>query len=330
METRTAGVWLIIILLIASISVSGTSYYFGVGPFASGRTKLAVATTTSLYDTGLLDVIEDLFEGKHPIDVYFISAGTGVAIKHAQNGDADMLLVHAPPREFAFLEGGYGAQRKIIAYNFFSIVGPIDDPAGVNNLSLSEALTRIVEAGRRGEATWISREDESGTHTKEKTLWSAAGYDWNEVREEDWYLECGCGMGTALRIADEKFAYTLSDLGTYLKYYTDRLISLVVAVDEDKELLNVYSAIVVNKDYNPEVNFDAAVTFLKFLVSEEGQQIIDEYGEKVYPEKLFYPAVELLMNETDETLVDWIKDFAFFDGQECPEEYRDDHNELYG
>lgn len=329
METRKLGVWLTTTALAVIVSISGTTYYFGVGPFGRGRTKLVVSTTTSLYETGLLDTIEDQFEAKYPIDIYFISAGTGIAITYAQRRDADMILVHAPSKELSFLENGYGVCRKIIAYNFFTIVGPEEDPAGISGLTPTQSLIRIVEAGRNSEASWVSRGDDSGTHTKEKDLWTAAGFDWTELRYEDWYMESGTGMGKTLQIANEKSAYTLADTGTYLKYYTNQLISLVVVVDAGKELLNVYSAIAVNNTYNPEVNFDAAITFTKFLVSEEGQQIIDQFGQGVYPQKLFYPAVQLLKEDTDPTLVSWIREFAYFDGEECPEEYQDDHKELY-
>ncbi|UCH02666.1 MAG: substrate-binding domain-containing protein, partial [Candidatus Bathyarchaeota archaeon] len=294
-----------------------------------GRTKLVVSTTTSLYDTGLLDIIEDRFEAKHPIDIYFIAAGTGIAIQYAQRGDADMILVHAPSKERLFLEEGYGVCRKIVAYNFFTIVGPEEDPAEINGLTPVQALINIVDAGRQGDVSWVSRGDDSGTHTKEKALWAAAGFDWTTLREETWYVESGAGMGTTLQISDETSAYTLADMGTYLKYYTDQLISLKVFVEEGKELLNVYSVIAVNEAYNSEVKFNASITFIKFLVSDEGQQIIDQFGHGVYSQKLFYPVVELLKENTDLILVGWIQESAYFDGSECPPEYQDNCKEIY-
>lgn len=335
MKAKSLATWLVIIGLTATVSISSTAYYFGVGPFSSTRTKLVVSTTTSLYDTGLLDKIESQFEAKYPIDIYFISAGTGIAITYAQRGDADMILVHAPSSELAFLEGGYGVCRKIIAYNFFVIVGPEQDPVGIRALSPTEALSSIVQAGRRGEALWVSRGDDSGTHSKEKELWAAAGFSWAELREEQgWYRESGTGMGKTLQIANEYSAewptYTLADTGTYLKYYMDGLIDLAVVVEEGKELLNVYSTIAANPEQNPEANFEAAITFIKFLVSEEGQQIIAEYGQETYSQPLFYPAVPLLGGNTNSTLVGWIEEFAYFDGQECPSAYQDGHGELYG
>lgn len=323
------GAWSVIIIITVLISVLGTTYAFGVGPFARGRTKLVVSTTTSLYDTGLLDAVETQFEEQYVIDIYFISAGTGIAIQYAKRGDADMILVHSPSQELGFLEGGYGVCRKIIAYNFFSIVGPATDPAHIEGATITQALTSIVTAGRDSEVAWVSRGDNSGTHTKEKSLWTIAGFDWNELRNEEWYVESGTGMGKTLQIADEKTAYTLADIGTYLKYYADGLIRLEVLVGQDQELLNVYSAIVVDKDHNPEVNFDAAITFIKYLISPEGQQIIADYGTNTYGRSLFYPAVQLLGQNADPTLAQWIKDYAYFNGDECPVEYQDDHPELY-
>lgn len=327
---KKIGIWALAITLIVIVSVFGTIYYYGVGPFNRERTRLVVSTTTSLYDTGLLDTIEDQFESKYPIDIYFISAGTGIAINYAQRGDADMILVHAPSKELAFLEDGYGVCRKIIAYNFFAIVGPEEDPANITSLSPVVALNKIVEAGRNvsSKVLWISRGDDSGTYTKEKELWTASGFNWTILRDEAWYAESGTGMGKTLQIADEFSAYTLADMGTYLKYYTDNLIYLIVHVDQGKELINVYSAIAVNNIYNPNVNFEASINFIKYLVSEEGQQIIDQFGS-IYPQKLFYPAVNLLKDNTDPTLVNWIEEFAYFDGQECPENYQNGHKELY-
>jgi len=314
----------ILVVAVAVASVAGIMYIW-----ATGKQKLWVSTTTSLYDTGLLKIIEEQFETEYSVDVHFISVGTGLAITHAQRGDADMILVHAPSQELTFLEEGYGMCRKIVAYNFFAIVGPAEDPAQIAGLSPVEALTKIVEAGRDGNAVWVSRGDDSGTHTKEKGLWVAAGFDWTTLRDEDWYREAGTGMGGTLLLANEFSAYTLADMGTYLKYHKCGLISLVVLVSQGEELLNVYSAIAVNRTRNPEANFERAIAFIKFLISQEGQQIIGEYGQEEYGRGLFYPAVELLKENTDPTLVSWIQEYAYFNGTECPQQYRDDHPELF-
>lgn len=327
---QSARVWMAAIALTAILSVVATAYFLGA--FAGGREKLVVSTTTSLYDTLLLDRLEEQFEAKHPLDVYFISVGTGLAIEFAQRGDADMILVHSPSKELAFLEGGYGVCRKIIAYNFFIIVGPQLDPAEIGGLSVKEALNKTAEAGRDtvNPAKWVSRGDDSGTHTKEKALWASAGHDWTEIRDESWYVEAGAGMGDTLLMAEQISAYTLADVGTYLKYTKDGLIDLEVLVGEGKDLLNVYSAIACNNTRFPKVNFDGAITFIKYLTSDEGQQIIEEYGKSTYGEGLFHPTVRLLRENTDPTLVGWIKDYAYFDGYECPPKYWDGHPELYG
>lgn len=294
-----------------------------------GRGRVVVATTTSLYDTGLLDAIDEGFKKKYGMDIYFISVGTGLALKHAERGDADVVLVHAPSKEIGSLKDGVGVVRKVIAYNFFVIVGPKEDPAKIRGLTPADGLTRIVEAGRSGLVTWISRGDESGTHAKEKGLWKAAGLDASKLKEEPWYIESGTGMGKALTIAEEKSAYTLADMGTYLKYCQRGLIGLETLVGKGKGLLNVYSVMAVSPRVHPNVNFGGALTFIEFLVSEEGQRIIGDYGKGEFSQTLFYPVVRLLKEDGDPTLRGWIEEYAFFDGTECPVEYRLGHEELY-
>ncbi len=322
---KSVIVWIIALILVAAASVAGTAYYVGSGP----KSKIVVSTTTSLYDTELLDTIEDQFEAKYPIDVYFISVGTGLAMEHAERGDADMILVHAPSKEFSFLKGGYGICRKIVAYNFFALVGPEADQANIEDLPPTEALSNIVESGRNEGARWVSRGDDSGTHTKEIGLWTAAGFNWTTLRNEGWYIEAGAGMGKTLQVADNLDAYTLADLGTYLKYHKDGIISLRALVTEGEELLNVYSALAGNQTRHSGINLDGAITLVKFLISEEGQEIIADFGKDVYGQSLFYPAVDLLKHDTNPTIIQWIKNYAFFEGYECPPEYQGNHPELY-
>jgi len=320
-------IWIAIVALAVIASVAGTTYYFTVA--MRERRRLVVSTTTSLYDTGLLDVIEKEFEKKYPVDLYFISVGTGQAVQHAKRGDADVILVHAPSVEQVFLTEGYGVCRKIIAYNFFVIVGPAGDPAGIKGLNLVSALRKVVEAGRSGNAVWISRGDNSGTHVKEKSLWNLAGFDWSTLKDESWFIESGTGMGKTLLIANERSAYTLSDIGTYLKYYSDGLIGLQVFVSREKELLNVYSVIAVNPEKNVDVNFEDAITFIKFLTSDECQTLIENFKKEEYGRSLFYPAVNLMKSGANPEVAGWIRDYAFFNGSECPPAYRDGHPELY-
>lgn len=320
-------IWIGIVALAVIASVAGTTYYFTVA--MRERRKLVVSTTTSLYDTGLLDAIEEEFEKRYPVDLYFISVGTGQAIQHAKRGDADVILVHAPSVEQAFLAEGYGVCRKIIAYNFFVIVGPSDDPVEIKGLNLVSALRRVVEAGRSGNAVWVSRGDNSGTHIKEKSLWNLAGFDWSTLKDESWFIESGTGMGKTLLIANERNAYTLADIGTYLKYYSDGLIGLQVLVSREKELLNVYSVIAVNPEKNVDVNFEDSITFIKFLTSDKCQTLIGNFKKEEYSQNLFYPAVKLIKSEVNSEVAGWIRDYAFFNGSECPPAYRDDHPELY-
>ncbi|UCE96813.1 MAG: substrate-binding domain-containing protein [Candidatus Bathyarchaeota archaeon] len=318
-------IWITALIFVAAFSVAGTAYYAG----SAGRAKLVVSTTTSLYDTELLNTIEDQFEAKYLIDVYFISVGTGLAIEHAERGDADMILVHSPTKELLFLEEGYGVCRKIIAYNFFAIVGPETDQSNIEDLSPIEALSSIVEVGRREGIKWVSRGDDSGTHAKERGLWTTAGFNWTEIRNEGWFIEAGAGMGKTLQVADNLEAYTFADMGTYLKYSKDGIISLAALVTEGEELLNVYSVIAGNQTRHSGINFDGAITFIKFLVSEEGQRIFSSFGKNVYGQSLFYPAVDLLKHNSSPTISQWIENYAFFRGFECPPEYQDDHPELY-
>lgn len=311
------------ITLIAAICSFATLAYVETSMRAGD--KLTVATTTSLHDTGLLDVIADRYRVKYGTNLYFIALGSGQSLEHAKRGDADAVLVHAPLLENQFLKENAGGVRKIIAYNFFAIIGPGDDPANIENLPPLEALQRIAQV----KATWVSRGDSSGTHTKEKSLWQDAGFNPAQLRDESWYLESGSGMGVTLRIANERRAYTLADMGTYLKYRRGGLVDLEVLVGRGKELLNIYSVMAVNPSTHPHLNFDGAVRFIEFLISSEGQEIIDEFGRNEFGRSLFYPAVELLRENTDPQLARWIREYAFFENSECPPEYRLGQEGLY-
>jgi len=320
-------------LAITVLVIAGTFIYLNY--FAKKR--LIISTTTSLYETGLLEIIETAFESKHSIDLQFISAGTGIAIEHAKNGDADLILVHSPSQEKTFLKEGYGVSRKIIAYNFFTIVGPQNDLVQITGLNVTEALKKIVEYGRNqsdpNNKVWFSRGDNSGTHSKEQSLWKLAGFNYTALSAEEWYASAGAGMGETLLKTEEKSAYTLSDIGTYLKYYEkDNLISLKSYLSETYDLLNVYSAIAVNQTRQSHVNFDDAVTFIKFLISDECQQLIENFGKNDYgqTERLFHSAADLVEQNSTELVAQWIRKYAFLEnpqasGQfsECPPQYRD-------
>jgi tungstate transport system substrate-binding protein len=245
------------------------------------------------------------------------------------------VLVHAPSQEKMFLEQGYGVSRKILAYNFFTVVGPQADPAGISGMNVTDALKEIVAFGRNQTGrVWISRGDNSGTHTKEQSLWSLAGFNYSLISTESWYASAGSGMGETLLKAEQFSAYTLSDIGTYLKYFEkDHIISLNSFIAERQELLNVYSVIAVNQTLHEHTNFDDAVTFIEFLISDECQSLIENYGEVDYGQsgRLFHGAVQMLKQNSTDQIAQWIRSYAYFDGSECPQQYRDSrHPELYG
>jgi len=306
---------------VTLIIIAGTLIYFQY--FA--RRRLLISTTTSLDDTGLLGEIKRVYESKYLIDLNFIPVGTGIAIQHAQSGDVDLTLVHSPSLEKDFLTQGYGVCRKIIAYNFFTVVGPISDPAGIEGLNVTAALKKIAAYGRNqtGIKVWFSRGDNSGTHTKEQSLWKTAGFNYTIISAESWYASGGGKMGETLLKAEQFSTYTLSDKGTYLKYSKDGLITLKAFMTEEKDLLNVYSAIAVNQTLHPSVKFNDAIAFIRYLISDEGQQLIENYGKNDYGQSLFYGAVQPLKQNTPAQIVQWIKNYAFINGAECPPQYID-------
>jgi tungstate transport system substrate-binding protein len=276
-----------------------------------------VSTTTSLFDTGLLDYIEDDFESKYPLDLRFIAVGTGIAIQQAERGDVDCSLVHAPSLELGFLQNGNGVNRNIIAYNYFAIVGPKSDLAKTKGKAPLDALKNIVNS----RATFISRDDKSGTNTKELELWKALGYTRDTLLNQSWYKTTGQGMGATLIMADELGGYTLTDMGTYLKYAKEGSINLAVQLEGGKELMNVYSAIAVNPAKHPNVNFEGSMEFIDYLCSKDTQELIGRYGKSEYGRNLFYPARGLLTSKSGQEY-GWMKELAFFEGSECPEKYR--------
>ena len=322
-----ASIVIVVILVGAALAMYG--YSVSNKP---AKARLIVSTTTSLYETGFLDELKSKFELKYPnMNVSFISQGTGLAIQTAMRSDADMILVHDPASESQFLTGGYGVNRKILAYNFFVIVGPSEDPAGIKGKSPSDAFKAIRSAGLDGTAIWVSRGDNSGTYSKEKSLWKGIGLDVKDLRKEVWYLEAGSTMTATLKLANEKRAYTLTDIGTYLLNFNNHNIDLVELVEAGKSMLNVYSAIADNpKNANmTKTNFEGSMQFIRYLVSDEGQQLFADFGTSKYGMPLFKPYVKLLQSQSDPTLIQWISDLAFFEGSECPQQFRYQAEDLY-
>ncbi len=258
---------------------------------AGGGNILRIATTTSLENTGLLAELERVYESETGVDLQFIAQGTGQSIDTARRGDVDLVLVHAPDLEQQFIDDGFGINPRCIAYNYFIVVGPESDPAGIANMTPVEAFRTLYAAGTNETAgvAFVSRGDNSGTHNQEKVLWEEAGYDYDTeiIDAGAWYVEAGKGMGDTLILANEQQAYTLSDEGTYLSF-ADRL-DLVPIVAEGAELLNRYSAIAVNPAMHPDVNAQGATDFINWLISDEAKELIGNFGTEEFGKPLFTP-----------------------------------------
>ncbi|MBI3243844.1 MAG: substrate-binding domain-containing protein [Chloroflexi bacterium] len=254
---------------------------------------LRLATTTSTADSGLLDAILSDFESKFNANVEVIAVGTGQALELGANGDVDVVLVHSRAREDEFVANSDGVNRLDVMYNDFILVGPADDPAGVAGLEVAaEAFAKIAEAN----APFASRGDDSGTHTKEKSIWKKANLE--PSPDSGWYFSLGQGMGETLSFANEKGAYTLTDRGTWLSQ-KENLPNLDVMVggasidaNKDKGLLNPYGVIPVNPEKHAGVNFELATQFAEWITSVETQQSIADYGKDKFGQPLFYPSSE--------------------------------------
>lgn len=246
---------------------------------APSNPNLILATTTSTQDSGLLDVLIPMFEQQTGYKVQTVAVGTGEALKMGEQGNADVLLVHAPSSELTFMGGGNGKERMLVMHNDFILVGPADDPAGVRSLKPVDALTAIYQAS----AKFVTRGDDSGTYKKELSLWQKAGLE----PAGDWYIETGQGMGASLTVASEKGAYILTDRATYLANKAN--LQLEILVEGDTSLLNVYHVITVNPDKWPKINYEGAKAFADFMVASRTQEIISRFGVDKYGEPLFYP-----------------------------------------
>ena len=242
---------------------------------------LILATTTSTQDSGLLDVILPDFQQQYNVQVDVVAVGTGQAIKLGEDGNADVLLVHARAQEDAFMEAGHGVRREDVMYNDFIIVGPASDPAGIKGgTSAVEAFQKIAQT----QSLFISRGDDSGTHSKEKSIWKAA-----EIEPAgDWYISAGQGMGAVLTMADEQQAYTLSDRATYLARTLEGL-QLEILVEGDPLLFNPYGVLAVNPDKGPHIKADLANTFIDWIISVPTQEKIGQFGVDKFGQSLFTP-----------------------------------------
>ena len=249
---------------------------------APSNPTLILATTTSLQDSGLLDALIPLFEAETGYTVQTVAVGSGQAIQMAQEGNADVLFVHSPAAEKTFMGDGWGKERVLIAHNDYVIVGPETDPAAIKGLSPVDAFKAIAAA----EAQFVARADKSGTSTKELGIWTKAEID-PVATKPAWYIETGQGMGPSLTIASEKGAYTLTDRGTYLANKAN--LQLVILVEGDPSLLNVYHVITVNPEKWPKVNYEGALAFMNFMLSATAQDFMATFGVDKFGIPLFYP-----------------------------------------
>lgn len=276
------GVRCTLVLILACLALSACGERAG-GDAASDRPTVILATTTSTVDSGLLDLLVPRFEEASGFAVKPLPLGSGQALELAERGEADVALVHSPQAEQAFVESGKAGRRLLVMHNSFLIAGPGSDRAGVGTATdVAEALRRIAKS----ESVFISRGDESGTHSFERARWTDSGVE----PTGDWYQESGQGMGATLQIAAEKGGYTIADRGTYLA--TRESTGLAELFSSGPEMLNLYHVIEVDGSAGARVNVEGGGAFADFLVSPEAQAVIRGFGIRQYGEPLFVPDAE--------------------------------------
>jgi tungstate transport system substrate-binding protein len=271
---------LLTLLVVFSTLISSCG---GGSPAAPENPTLILATTTSTQDSGLLDLLVPMFEEQTGYTVQTVAVGTGAALAMAGEGNADVLLVHAPASEIPLMESGDCKDRMLVMHNDFIIVGPAADPAGIKgNAVTADAFAMIAAA----EVNFISRGDDSGTNKKELSIWKNTAYDPNTDKPA-WYIESGQGMGATLTIASEKEAYTLTDRATYLA--SQENIDLEILVQGDAVLLNVYHVMTVNPEKWDAVNYEGGLAFANFMIDPATQDVIREFGVDKFGQPLFFP-----------------------------------------
>lgn len=269
-----------ILLAVVAIGLVATTSAAGAEP---KQRNVILSTTTSTQDSGLLDVLIPLFEKQSGYTVKPISVGTGQALALAAKGDADVALVHAPSLEKQYVGEGKLLNRRLVMYNDFVIIGPKNDPAKIRSTKSALAALKAIEQTK---APFVSRGDNSGTHTLEKSLWKTAGIE----PKGSWYIESGQGMGATLNIANERNAYTITDRGTYLAL--GKRLSLPILIEGDKLLLNIYSVMEVNPANGPKVNLAGGKAFADFLVAPQTQTVIRNFGVEKFGQPLFIPVAD--------------------------------------
>ncbi len=269
-----------VLAVAAGVALMGSCVAAQEGAEEKGR--LMMATTTSTADTGLLDYLAPLFLEDTGWELQWDAVGTGEALKMGENGDVDIVLVHAKASEEEFVENGFGVERFPVMYNDFIVVGPKEPIAATDDIEA--VFTQITE----DQLSFVSRGDDSGTDKKEKKIWAALELD---PTSNEQYVESGQGMGATLTMADEMQAYCLTDRGTFLKLKKDADVSLELEIvcEGAKDLLNQYGVIAVNPEKYPEVNNEAANAFIEWICSDEVQELIGEFGVEEYGQALFTP-----------------------------------------
>lgn len=251
--------------------------------------RLLIGTTTSLDATGALDQLSKKFGEENNVSVQWIAVGTGQAIEYGKNGDVDVVMVHDRAAENKFIDAGYGLDRRVFASNYFLIAGPESDPAKIAGLSATDAFKAIQKAGTTDtKVVFVSRGDGSGTHSREKLLWKAAGFDYTDVNKSPWYIDAAAGMGQTLTMANEKDAYVLADSATWNSMESN--LTLKPYITDGADLLNVYAVIRVNPDKFPNagINVDAGKKWENFLISDDTQKFLADFTKDGKP--LFVPA----------------------------------------
>ncbi len=294
----------ILALLAGFVGCAGKSSY----PIATAKTRFKIATTTSLYDTGLWAYLEPMFEEKLKdyqtkeggiprvgLELDIVYAGTGAAINQGKSGNVDAVIVHDPDQEKTFVSDNFGINKRSFAYNFFMIAGPSSDPAGIKGMNPADAFKKIAEGGMKDpdKVKFVSRGDNSGTHGAEKRLWAAAGYDYakNIQKSGKWYVEAGQGMAPTLVMANELNAYVLCDGSTFT--VLQKTLTLTPLVKKNAaETLNVYNVYAINPAKIKTAKIDIAKEFINWLISPDIQKVIGEYGVKEFGGSLFYPIAD--------------------------------------
>lgn len=245
-----------------------------------GSPNVILSTTTSTQDSGLLEVLIPIFERQTGYSVKTVSVGTGQALALAAKGDADVALVHAPSLEKQYVADGKLLNRRLVMYNDFVIIGPKDDPAKIRSAKGASGALKAIEQAK---ANFVSRGDNSGTHTLEKSLWKSAGVE----PKGSWYIEAGQGMGATLGIANERNAYTITDRGTYLAL--GKRVTLPILMQGDRSLLNIYSILEVNPANGSRINSAGGKAFADFMVAPQTQTLIRSFGVEKFGQSLFVP-----------------------------------------